>query len=214
MPSIKFQTSFISSFQPPPEVTVSKIYLTDRSKTNSNNNYFHCHKEVPRRDNRNQLVKEESIESTQSSESASLLQSQRSQRYGKKKKNRKKKKISESTDNLLKESTGRTLGAQVQPLMSILMSPRKQYSAFNNNEDSSNLDDGTQNKYQNQIRIRLIELPASVEAYQTKAMSKTLNCAWLRSRPLKNRKNFNTQPFFIACSSVSLSPRLQTCDQF
>lgn len=84
---------------------------------------------------------------------------------------------------------------------------------FSDETDIENTDEEEQNKYQNQIRIQLIELPASVEAYQTKTMTKTLNCAWLRSRPLKNRKNFNSQPFFIACSSVSLSPRLQICDQ-
>ncbi|KAL1455047.1 hypothetical protein WDU94_009168 [Cyamophila willieti] len=212
MSTTKFQTSFLLSFQPPPEVTVSKIYLTDRSKSNPTSNYFHCHKEMPQKAARNQLVKDQSIESNQSTDSASL---QQSQRYHKciKKKTRKKKKMSESTDKLLKETTGRALGAQVQPLMSILMSPRKQYSAFNNSEENENSDETAQNKYQNQIRIQLIELPASVEAYQTKVMSKTVNCAWLRSRPLKNRKTFNSQPFFIACSSVSLSPRLQICNQ-
>lgn len=88
---------FLLSFQPPPEVTVSKIYLTDRSKSVEANNYFHCHKDISQRARQNQLKKEQSVESNQSS-----LQDVKYLRCATKK-NRKKKKISESRDNLLKE---------------------------------------------------------------------------------------------------------------
>lgn len=97
MSLIKFQTAYILTFQPPPEVTVSKIYLTDRSKANQNNNYFHCHKDIPQVTKRNQQVKDESIERIQSSETESV------QRHKGVKKNKKKKKNNESTDKLLKE---------------------------------------------------------------------------------------------------------------
>lgn len=99
--SFKVHTPFLLSFQPPPEVTVSKINLTDRSKSLEGNNYFHCHREISQRTRQTQLKKEQSVESNQSSDNASSLHD----KYHRcvKKKSRKKKKIGESRDNLLKE---------------------------------------------------------------------------------------------------------------